>query len=139
MTKVIPHFDKYPLKTKKHSDYLLFKKAVMIMKRREHLTIEGIKKIVNIRTSLNKEWETTTVLKTAFTNSIPFSILPVPLNNTKLHPQWVAGFTSSDGCFRISIRESKLYKTVRRSPVTILFILTQHIRVLKQVLKQNYF
>ena len=34
-TKVIPHFDKYPLKTKKHSlrraDYLLFKEAVMIM------------------------------------------------------------------------------------------------------------
>ena len=36
------------------------------MKRREHLTIEGIKKIVNIRTSLNKEWETTTVLKNRF-------------------------------------------------------------------------
>ena len=126
MTKVIPHFDKYPLKTKKHSDYLLFKEAVMIMQRGEHLTIEGIQKIVNIRGSLNKGL--TTVLKTAFPNSIPFSILPVPLNNTKLHPQWIAGFTSGDGCFRISIRESKLYKAVRSSPVAILFILTQHIR-----------
>ena len=44
VTKVIPHFYKYPLKTKKHSDYLLFKEAVMIMQRGEHLTIEGIKK-----------------------------------------------------------------------------------------------
>lgn len=105
----------------------------MIMQRGEHLTIEGIKKIVNIRASLNKRWATTTVLKTTFPNSIPFSILPVPLNNTfvrTLHPQWIAGFTSGDGCLRISIRESKLYKAVRRSPVSIVFILTQHIRAL---------
>jgi len=128
VTKVIPHFDKYPLKTKKHYDYLLFKEAVMIMQRGEHLTIEGLQKIVNIRASLNKGWATTTVLKIAFPNSIPFSILPVPVNNTKLHPQWIAGFTSGDGCFKISIRESKPYKAVRRSHVEILFILTQHIR-----------
>jgi hypothetical protein len=50
----------------------------------EHLTIEGIQKIVNIRASLNKGL--TTVLKTAFPNSITFSILPVPFYNTKLHP-----------------------------------------------------
>jgi LAGLIDADG DNA endonuclease family protein len=99
----------------------------MIMQRGEHLTIEGIQKIVNIRASLNKGL--TTVLKTAFPNSIPFSILPVPLNNTKLHPQWIAGFTSGDGCLKISIRESKLYKAASGAgPVAILFILTQHIR-----------
>jgi len=38
----------------------------------------------------------------------------------------MAGFTSGDGCFKISIRESKLYKA--GSFVVILFILTQHIR-----------
>lgn len=43
-----------------------------------------------------------------------------------LHPQWVAGFTSGDGCFKVSIRESKVYKTGAR--VIILFVLTQHIR-----------
>jgi len=109
----------------------------MIMQRGEHLTIEGKQKIVNIRASLNKRRASpATVLKTAFPNSIPFSILPVPLNNTfvrTLHPQWIADFTSGDGCFRISIRESKLYKA--GSPVAILFTLTQHIRVLKQ----NYY
>ena len=31
LTKVIPHFDKYSLKTSKYSDYSLFKKVVMIM------------------------------------------------------------------------------------------------------------
>ncbi len=51
ITKVIPHFDKYPLKTNKYSDYLLFKKAVLIMQRKEHLTAEGLQKIINIRAS----------------------------------------------------------------------------------------
>jgi hypothetical protein len=96
----------------------------MIMQRGEHLTIEGLQKIVNIRASLNKGL--TTALSVAFPNSIPFSRLPNPLNNTKLHPQWISGFTSGDGCFKISIRESKLYKA--GSTVVILFILTQHIR-----------
>jgi hypothetical protein len=58
-------FDKYPLKTQKHADYrglrpsrgspqgrgprLLFKEVVMMMKRKEHLTAEGLHKIINIR------------------------------------------------------------------------------------------
>lgn len=44
ITKVIPHFDKYPLKTNKYSDYLLFKEVVMMMQRGEHLTAEGLQK-----------------------------------------------------------------------------------------------
>nr|QJT58172.1 LAGLIDADG endonuclease [Fusarium asiaticum]QJT58227.1 LAGLIDADG endonuclease [Fusarium asiaticum]QJT58282.1 LAGLIDADG endonuclease [Fusarium asiaticum]QJT58337.1 LAGLIDADG endonuclease [Fusarium asiaticum]QJT58392.1 LAGLIDADG endonuclease [Fusarium asiaticum] len=40
--------------------------------------------------------------------------------------QWVAGFTSGDGCFKVSIRESKLHK--RGSRVVLLFVVTQHIR-----------
>lgn len=39
ITKVIPHFDCYPLKTKKYSDYQLFIEVILIMQRREHLTI----------------------------------------------------------------------------------------------------
>lgn len=54
VTKVIPHFDKYPLKTQKYSDFLLFKEAVMIMQSGEHLTKEGLQNIINIRASLNK-------------------------------------------------------------------------------------
>ena len=56
ITKVIPHFDKYPLKTNKYSDYLLFKKVAMIMQRKEHLTAEGLQKIVNIRASIYTYW-----------------------------------------------------------------------------------
>ena len=50
---IIPHFDKYPLKTKKHVDFLLFKDIVLLMKNKEHSTLEGIQNIVNIKASLN--------------------------------------------------------------------------------------
>lgn len=96
----------------------------MIMQSGEHLTIEGLQKIINIRASLNKGL--TTSLLEAFPNSIPFPRLPVPLNNAKLHPQWIAGFTSGDGCFKISIRHSNLYKA--GSTIVLLFVLTLHIR-----------
>ena len=124
LTKVIPHFDKYPLKTQKYADYLLFKEVVMMMQRGEHLTIEGLQKIINIRASINKGLSP--LLKEAFPNTVATSRPSLPLDNTKLHPQWVSGFTSGDGCFKVSIRESKLCKAGSR--VVLLFILTQHIR-----------
>ena len=50
---LIEHFDKYPLITKKGVDYLLFKKAVNLIKNKEHLTMKGLRKIVSIRASMN--------------------------------------------------------------------------------------
>jgi len=123
VTKVIPHFDKYPLKTHKYSDYLLFKKVVGMMRQKEHLTIEGLHKIVDIRASLNKGLSAS--LLEAFPGNTPV-LRRIPPINTYIHPQWVAGFTSGDGSFKVSIRESKLYKTGSR--VALIFVLTQHIR-----------
>jgi hypothetical protein len=50
---IIPHFDKYPLITKKASDYLLFKQIVLYIVDKKHLTSEGLQAIVNLRASLN--------------------------------------------------------------------------------------
>ena len=96
----------------------------MMMQRGEHLTIEGLQKIINIRASINKGLSP--LLKEAFPNSVAIPRPPLPLADAKLDPQWVAGFTSGDGCFKVSVRESKLYKAGSR--VVLLFILTQHIR-----------
>lgn len=96
----------------------------MIMQRGEHLTAEGLQKIINIRASLNKGL--TPLLAEAFPKSVASSRPPLPVHNTKVHPQWVAGFTSGDGCFKVSIRESKLHKAGGR--VALIFVLTQHIR-----------
>jgi len=45
---------KYPLITQKRSDYELFKQAVELMKQKEHLTEEGLRKLVAIKASMNK-------------------------------------------------------------------------------------
>jgi hypothetical protein len=50
---IIKHFDKYPLLTKKRIDFLLFKDIVSIISQKEHLTPEGIFKLVSIRATLN--------------------------------------------------------------------------------------
>jgi hypothetical protein len=83
ITKIIPHFDKYPLKTQKYSDYILFKKVVMMMEKKEHLTKEGLQKIINIRASVNKGL--TSSLIEAFPNSIPYPRPTLPLDNIKLN------------------------------------------------------
>jgi hypothetical protein len=55
ITKVIiPHFENYPLITKKQSDFLLFKEIVKIMDNREHLTEDGLIKIISLKASLNR-------------------------------------------------------------------------------------
>ncbi|KAG0121836.1 cytochrome oxidase I intronic ORF 5 [Tuber indicum] len=50
---IIPHFDKYPLATQKLADYMLFKEIVSLMKNKEHLTLDGLKKIISYKASLN--------------------------------------------------------------------------------------
>jgi hypothetical protein len=52
LLKVINHFNLYPLRTKKHSDFLLFKKAYDLIAKKEHLL--NIQNLVNIRASMNK-------------------------------------------------------------------------------------
>ncbi len=50
---IIPHFLQYPLITQKQADFLLFKSVIEIMNKKEHLTIEGLNKIVSIKASIN--------------------------------------------------------------------------------------
>ena len=51
---IIDHFNKYPLLTKKQADFELFKRAVEIMDRKEHLTLKGAQEIVALRDVMNK-------------------------------------------------------------------------------------
>ena len=143
LTQVIPHFDKYPLITQKRADYLLFKQAVMIMQRGEHLTVSGLEAIINIRATLNKGL--TSALIEAFPKTVAVARPQVDNIDVKLiDPQWVAGFTSGDGSFIVSIRDSKSNQTPSISQlaacgpklvegeadgrVTLTFSLVQHSR-----------
>jgi len=54
--------------TQKQVDYILFREVVMMMQLKEHLTEEGLNKIVSLRAQLN--WGLSDELKAAFPNSI---------------------------------------------------------------------
>ena len=66
---IIEHFDKYPLITQKQSDYKAFKLVYFIIKNKEHLTKEGLRKIVVIRASMNLGLSDK--LKLAFPDVVP--------------------------------------------------------------------
>jgi len=82
---ILPHFDNYPLITKKRSDYLLFKQIVLLMLNKEHNNLTGIQKIVNIRASLNLGLPN--ALKEAFPNTIPVKPLESSIKYNNLHPE----------------------------------------------------
>lgn len=66
---IIPHFDKYPLITKKYSDYMLFKQVSILMLNKLHNTLEGLQEIVNYRASINSGLSKE--LKEAFQFTVP--------------------------------------------------------------------
>jgi hypothetical protein len=51
-TVLFPHFKNFPLLKQKAADLILFVKIIEIMFTKEHLTIEGLHKIINIRASI---------------------------------------------------------------------------------------
>jgi LAGLIDADG endonuclease len=63
---IIDHFDKFPLITNKLNDYKLFKLAYILFLKKEQLTLEGIKKLVSIKSSMNLGLSPE--LKTIFSN-----------------------------------------------------------------------
>lgn len=54
LTKIIPFFEKYPLKTKKSVDYENFKKILILIKNKKHLTQEGLDEIEKIMHIMRK-------------------------------------------------------------------------------------
>jgi hypothetical protein len=118
---ILNQLDKYSLITKKRADYLLFKQALELIKTKEHLTQEGLEKLVAIKASMN--WGLRDALKSAFP-----SIIPVvrPLVNPLIpDPNWIAGFASGEGCFMVSNYKSK---TILGETVGLRFSITQHVR-----------
>lgn len=52
--KVINYFDQYHLLSSKHVNYLKWRKAYIIIQDKNHLTDSGLKKIINLKNSMNK-------------------------------------------------------------------------------------
>lgn len=94
---LISHFDKYPLITPKFADYLLFKQAFNLISLKEHLTTDGLYKLVAIKSAMNKGLSPE--LEQAFPQVKP-NLRPTVNNiNYNINPYWLAGFVSAEGCF----------------------------------------
>lgn len=93
------------------------------MKLKEHLTIEGVLKIANIKASMNTTKKTEMI---DMPDIVPVELPTLPLITTdSINPYWLAGFTSGDGCFSVSVIKSK---AKLGETGWLRFILTQHNR-----------
>ena len=53
--KVIPFFERFRLHTEKRKDFELFRKIIQMMKKNDHMKIEGFRKIIQIAYSMNAD------------------------------------------------------------------------------------
>jgi len=115
---IVDHFDNYPLVTVKKMDYTLFKECFNIIKDKKHLTHEGLLKIIQIKSSLNRDLSENLkkLFKININEKLKFKFEGIP------DPYWVAGFTSGDGSFNIKITKSRLGK------VQLSYAINLHIR-----------
>ena len=99
--------------------------VIELMERREHLTIEGLHKILAIRASMNHGLSPK--LKLAFPDIVPQIVVRPLVENQKVHdPNWLAGFTTGEGSFIVNIKASKTHSIGFQ--VFLVFELTQHMR-----------
>jgi hypothetical protein len=97
---------------------------IKLMINKEHLTEEGLTKIVSIRASLGKGLSEG--LKKHFPNIIPLE-KPAALRAAEtLNNSWLAGFVSAEGCFECVIKKSQTTKTGYQ--VVLRFTINQHSR-----------
>jgi hypothetical protein len=99
LIELVKFFDKYPLISYKRGEYLLFKQIIYIIQLKEHLTLQGIQKIINIRATLN--FGLSKELQLMFPETVP---VPRSLRETCVipHSQWIAGF-------RDNLRENRSF------------------------------
>jgi hypothetical protein len=94
-----------------------------LIRRKEHLTPEGLNEIVSYKAIMNKGL--TSTLEEAFINVTPKE-RPVITYSGDLSPGWLAGFTSGEGSFLIRVLNSPKHKLNKK--VQLEFNLSQHAR-----------
>jgi LAGLIDADG endonuclease len=107
--KIIPHFENNPLISQKKADFILFKKVVDLMNLKEHLTTEGLRKIVAIKASMNLGLSEELRTKAAFLGIVPIE-RPLIQNQKILDPYWLAGFASGEGSFMVTLTKTSSNK-----------------------------
>ena len=119
---ILEHFDRYPLLTEKRADFQLLKRVFKLIQKKEHLTPEGLRKIIAIRAAMNLGLSEK--LKKAFPDVVAVERPLVEIAKIP-DPNWLAGFTSAEGCFIVKMT---LSKTKIGYAVQLIFQITQHSR-----------
>lgn len=106
----------------------MFEAAYNLIKKKEHLTVAGLEKVLALRFNLNKGLPVD--LKFAFPNVVPV-VRPEYQFNGIPDPFWVSGFVSGDSTFCVSIEKSnnKLGQRVRLIFGTCLHIRDKHLLI----------
>lgn len=126
---IIPHFEKYPLLTKKREDFKIFKNIIYIIVNNNISTmnIQDIYQLVNLKKDLNLGLSNS--LKKDFPN---LNIVSIDTENKNINvidninPYWLIGFIDGEGCFYFSIYKSPNSKL--KFAVQMSFTITQHIK-----------
>jgi len=131
---LVNHLKKYPLLTKKASDFILFKQVVKLIDNKTHLNIEGLHQVVNLKASINLGLSEK--LRSEFKNFTPVERPILKIENIP-DPNWISGFASGEGNFSI-----KIFKGTNKIGyrVQLKFRLVQHIRdkFLMQVINKYF-
>lgn len=54
LKRIVPFFFKHPLKSKKHLDFVMFRRVLLMMETGEHLTPSGIEEIRKLASQMNR-------------------------------------------------------------------------------------
>ncbi len=95
----------------------------MIIERKQHLTLKGLKAIISLRANINLG--ITDELKDAFPEILPVK-RPLIVDQYIRDPQWLAGFASAEGCFFVNTIKSNMVLVGYQ--VKLRFQLSQHSR-----------
>jgi hypothetical protein len=92
---------------------------------KDHLTFEGLHKILGIKASINLGLPNS--LKESFSEVVPVPRPLIPALDIKnINSNWLAGFTSGDGSFQIVIQNSAAYK--EGCQVSLRFTVSQNVK-----------
>lgn len=93
LNHVRPHFERYPLQTKRSVEFTKFVEICTLLQDRVHWTPEGFEQVRSLVPALRHP-------RTGEPGEGP----PVR-SYGKLHPQWIVGFFDGEGCFSASISD----------------------------------
>jgi len=124
-TKIIPFFNKYPLKGSKLLDFYDFNRAAELMINKAHLTSEGFESIKQIKLGTNKK----RINKSIITN-VQKRTYVTTQNCNNIPPQafneWLSGLIDGDGKFFVSKKGYANFKIVMKKEDTLALYSLKH-------------